>query len=156
MAARISWASGEPILPQSRRRLSRIEFAHLMLEQEGRCPACGEKLKADQIIDEHIVPLDLGGSNDLDNRALYCLDCAREKTVDDQAASIHGRRVRGEIGQKGRRELRRTHPHPPRASFPTNRNGRWKRKINGRVVRRTKRRRVRSVVSFLGRRIARP
>src|SRR5690606_20361491 len=120
MASRVSLASATPVLPEHRRRLSRIEFAHLMLEQQGRCQACGEKLKADQIIDEHIVPLDHGGSNDLDNRALYCVGCAREKTVDDLAASLHGRRVRGEIGQKRRRELRRTHPYPSNASFPTN------------------------------------
>ncbi|MDP3675569.1 MAG: HNH endonuclease signature motif containing protein [Novosphingobium sp.] len=122
-----------------------------MLEQEGRCPACGEKLKADQIIDEHLNPLDSGGSNDLSNRALFCLGCAREKTIDDTAASMHGRRVRGEIGQKRRRELRRTKPWTQAGTFPTNRNGRWKKKMNGRVVRRSaKRRRLRKVVSYLG------
>jgi hypothetical protein len=142
-------------LPEQRRKLSRIEFAQLILAQDGRCPACGERLRADEIIDEHLVPLSIGGSNDLENRALFCLGCAREKTIDDQAASIHGRRVRGEIGQKRRRELRRTRPRTQQGTFPTNRDGRWKRRMNGKVVRRPKRRRrrFRKVVSFLGRHV---
>jgi hypothetical protein len=125
-----------------------------MLSQEGRCAACSEKLRADQIIDEHLVPLDGGGANDMSNRALFCTGCAREKTIDDNAASIHGRRVRGEIGQKKRRELRRTKPWTQQRTFPTNRNGRWKRKMNGRVVRRSARRRYRRPVGYFGRRLA--
>lgn len=151
MTARLPIKPRTPVSPERRQRLTRIEFAQLMLEQEGRCPACGEKLKADQIIDEHLNPLDSCGSNDLSNRALFCLGCAREKTIDDNAASIHGRRVRGEIGQKRRRELRRTKPWSQQGTFPTNRDGRWKKKMNGRVVRRSKtRRRLRKVVSYLG------
>jgi 5-methylcytosine-specific restriction endonuclease McrA len=78
-------APRKPLNPEPRRRLSRVEFAQLMLEQEGRCAGCGEKLKADQIIDEHLNPLYSGGSNELENRALFCLGCAREKTIDDTA-----------------------------------------------------------------------
>src|ERR1700754_4721633 len=111
MASRLPPPDTKPVLPEPRRRLSRIEFAELMLEQNGRCQSCGEKLKADQIIDEHLVPLDQLGSNDLENRALFCTGCAREKTQDDWAASLHGRKVRGEAGQKRRRELRRTRPN---------------------------------------------
>jgi hypothetical protein len=121
-----------------------------MLEQKGRCKACGERLKADQIIDEHINPLDSGGSNELDNRALFCAGCAREKTIDDNAASIHGRRVRGEIGQKRRRELRRLKPRSQQRTFLTNSNGPFKRKMNAWVVRRPRRRRrIRRVRSHL-------
>jgi hypothetical protein len=139
-----------PLVPEPRRRLSRIEFAQLMLAQEGRCLACGDRLRADEIIDEHLVPLDLGGPNDIDNRALFCLGCAREKTIDDSAASVHGRRVRGEIGQKRRRELRKLKPWSQPRTFPTNRDGRWKRRMSGQVVRRRRRRRYRKVVSYLG------
>lgn len=149
MAKRIPPPACEPISRERRRKLSRIEFAQLMLAQDGRCPACGERLRADQIIDEHIVPLSQGGSNDLSNRALFCTGCAREKTLDDQAASFHGRRVRGESGQQKRRELRRTKPWTQQRTFPTNRDGPWKRKMNGQVVRRSRRkRRLRRVFSF--------
>jgi hypothetical protein len=151
MAARTPSPARPLLVPQPRRQLTRVEFAQLILAQKGRCPACGDRLRADEIIDEHLVPLDLGGSNDLENRALFCLACAKEKTIDDVAASVHGRRVRGEIGQKRRRELRKLKPWSQQRTFPTNRNGRWRRRMNGQVVRRRKRRRYRRTVSYLGR-----
>jgi hypothetical protein len=121
-----------------------------MLDQNGRCRACGEKLKADQIIDEHLTPLDQSGSNDMENRALFCTGCAREKTQDDWSTSLHNRKVRGEAGQKRRRQIRRACPTRVQRTFPTNRDGPWKKKMNGRVVRRPRRRRVRRAISFLG------
>ena len=36
-----------PALPIPRRKLTRVEFAQLMLDQDGRCAACREKLRAD-------------------------------------------------------------------------------------------------------------
>ena len=129
-----------PVPPLARRKLTRIEFAQLMLDQNGRCAACQEKLRADLIVDEHLTALDHGGSNDLSNRALYCAACARAKTEDDLAESLHGRRVRGEIGQKYRRKMRQLKPWTQPPTFPTNRDGPLKRKINGQVVRRPKRR----------------
>ena len=138
-----------PPRPSPRRRLSRVEFAQLMLDQEGRCASCREKLRADLIVDEHLVPLDQLGSNDLSNRVLYCASCARIKTEDDQANSLHGRRVRGEIGQKHRRAMRRIKPWTQPRTFLTNRDGPLKRKMNGQVVRRpTRRRKLRPVRCF--------
>ena len=56
------------------------------------------------MIDEHIIPLQLGGSNDLTNRELRCLPCAKEKTRVDRkavakAAHIH-RRLTGQERRK--------------------------------------------------------
>jgi hypothetical protein len=138
-----------PVQPLARRKLSRVEFAQLMLDQEGRCAACRDKLRADLIIDEHLVALDHGGTNDLSNRALYCTACARSKTEDDLAISLHGRRVRGEIGQKYRRQMRKLKPWTQAPTFPTNRDGPLKRKMNGQVVKRsTRRRKLRPVRCF--------
>lgn len=138
-----------PALPVPRRRLTRVEFAQLMLDQDGRCGACREKLRADLIVDEHLTPLDQLGTNDLSNRALYCTACARAKTDDDQANIRHGRRVRGETGQKRTREQRRLKSWTQPRTFPTNRNGPLKRKMNGQVVRRPVRRpTLRPVRSF--------
>ena len=138
-----------PALPVPRRRLTRVEFAQLMLDQDGRCAACREKLRADLIVDEHLTPLDQLGTNDLSNRALYCTACAREKTEGDLADILHGRRVRGEIGQKHRRSKRSERPWTQPRSFPTNRDGPLKRKMNGQVVRRPMRKRkLRPVRSF--------
>ena len=138
-----------PALPVPRRRLTRVEFAQLMLDQDGRCAACREKLRADLIVDEHLTPLDQLGTNDLSNRALYCTACARSKTEGDLADIRHGRRVRGESGQKRTREQRRLKPWTQQRTFPTNRDGPLKRKMNGLVVRRpSRRRKLRPVRTF--------
>ena len=139
----------KPVPPLPRRKLTRVEFAQLMLDQEGRCASCREKLRADLIVDEHLTALDHGGTNELSNRALYCTACARSKTEVDLAISLHGRRVRGEIGQKYRRKMRQLKPWTQPPTFPTNRDGPLKRKMNGQVVRRTtKRKRLRPVRCF--------
>ena len=135
--------------PVPRRRLTRVEFAQLMLDQDGRCARCREKLRADLIVDEHLTPLDQLGTNDLSNRALYCTACARTKTEDDQAEIRHGRRLRGETGQTHRRAMRQLKPWTRPRTFLTNRDGPLKRRMNGQVVRRpTRRRKLRPVRSF--------
>lgn len=132
-----------------RRRLTRVEFAQLMLDQDGRCAVCRRKLQADLIVDEHLTPLAFLGSNDLSNRALFCTACARDKTESDLAEIRHSRRIRGEIGQQYRRAQRRLKPWTQPRSFPTNRDGPLKRRMDGRVVRRSRRRRrLRIVRSF--------
>lgn len=141
-AGAIPPASFAVVMPEKRRKLRRREFAQLMLDQNGLCWACGLRLKPDSIIDEHLVPLDQGGSNEIGNRALFCEACAREKTLHDLGRSAHGRRLRGESGQKRRRRMRRAGLLPP--SFPTNRDGKWKKKLNGEVVLRGPKRRRRS------------
>lgn len=126
----------EPARPQPRRRLSRVEFARLILEQDGRSARCRQKLQPHLIIDEHITPLDFLGSNDLENRALFCATCARAKTEADMGQILHARRVRGEIGQKYRRKARTERPWTQPRTFLTNRDGPLKRRMDGRVVRR--------------------
>ena len=149
MSERHRLPSRPATLPMPRRRLTRVEFAQLMLDQEGRCAACREKLRADLIVDEHLTPLDQLGSNDLSNRALYCTACARTKTEHDQAEIRHSRRLRGEAGQQRTRELRKQRPWTQAPTFLTNRDGPLKRKMNGQVVRRpTRRRRLRLVRTF--------
>lgn len=140
MTDRIGLPPRTPALPVTRRRLSRVEFAQLMLDQDGRCARCRQKLRADLIVDEHLVPLDQLGTNDLSNRALLCTPCARAKTEDDLAEIRHGRRLRGETGQKRTRAVRRLKPWTQPRTFSTNRDGPLKRKMNGQVVRRPTRR----------------
>ena len=67
-----------PALPIPRRKLTRVEFAQLMLDQDGRCAACREKLRADLIVDEHLVPLDQLGTTD---------DCGFSPFSDDISTS---------------------------------------------------------------------
>ena len=90
--------------PEKRKPLNRVQFATLILRQEGRCGcSCGKKLQADRIIDEHVIALDFLGSNDLSNRSLWDRDCSKAKTAKDLAAAAKGKRLRMEKGQQARR-----------------------------------------------------
>jgi len=93
--------------PEKRKPLTRVQFATLILQQDGRCGCgCGIKLQADRIIDEHIQALDFLGSNDLSNRSLWNRDCSKRKTAGDLSEAAKGKRIRGETGQRARREKR--------------------------------------------------
>jgi hypothetical protein len=101
--------------PEKRKPLTRVQFATLILKQEGRCGcSCGKKLQADRIIDEHVVALDFLGSNDLTNRSLWDKDCSKAKTARDLAAAAKGKRIRGETGNGPRRKIQsRPFPEAP-------------------------------------------
>lgn len=102
--------------PEKRKPLTRLQFATLILKQEGRCGCgCGKKLAADRIIDEHLVALDFLGSNDLSNRSLWDRDCSKAKTARDLAAAAKGKRIRGETCNGPKRKI------VSRSTFPTQR-----------------------------------
>jgi 5-methylcytosine-specific restriction endonuclease McrA len=46
------------------------------------------------MVDEHVIPLELGGPNDLSNRALLCVACAKAKTRADRKAIAKVARIR--------------------------------------------------------------
>lgn len=100
----------EPVAPEPRRVLTRRETIELAVRQNGRCGCgCGEKLDAlrEGVTDEHVIALDHGGTNDLSNRSLWRTPCSRKKTAEQDApATAKGRRLRGETGQRKRREAR--------------------------------------------------
>lgn len=91
-----------------RKPLTRSETIALVIRQMGWC-GCG-KCDApldpfgEGVIDEHLTPLDFGGSNDLTNRALLRLPCAKAKTVGDNAGSKKINRLRGELKPKRKRD----------------------------------------------------
>lgn len=111
--------------PEKRKPLSRVQFATLILAQEGRCGCgCGKKLQPDRIIDEHLVALDFLGGNALDNRSLWDRDCSKAKTARDLAAAAKGKRLRRETGTGPKRPIpsrgfaKRTEPHKwPKRGF---------------------------------------
>jgi hypothetical protein len=78
----------EPVEATERRRLTAAQKAHLLGRQRDRCASCQESLiwavvegrpVYGPMIDEHIIPLELGGSNDLSNRELRCVPLRQEK-----------------------------------------------------------------------------
>ncbi|WP_295228031.1 hypothetical protein [uncultured Brevundimonas sp.] len=83
-----------PLTPKQR--------AQLALDQNGRCGCgCGERLDhaREGTIDEHIVALALGGSNDLSNRAIWRKPCSAVKTAKDMAFIARAKRRAGETCQ---------------------------------------------------------
>lgn len=95
---------------EPRKPLSRMQFAHLALEQGGLCGCgCGGVLtflKPRSVIDEHIRPLSMLGGNDLDNRSLWLAGCAKAKTSGEAAILAKAKRLAGETGQRVRRQRR--------------------------------------------------
>jgi len=104
-----------------RRRLTAAERRTLLERQGFRCAACPEPLVLDlggrrvlaMMIDEHVIPLALGGSNDLVNRELRCPACAKAKTSKDLKAILKVRRIqRRQRGQTPRNPRIRSRPFP--------------------------------------------
>jgi hypothetical protein len=102
----------EPVSIEKRRVLTRAEFGQLMIDQNGRCGCgCGEKLQpmTERVIDEHRIALALGGSNDLANRELWRLPCAKAKTAGKDAPAI-AKAKRREARDQGTRRPRKVIP----------------------------------------------
>lgn len=82
--------------------LSPKQRAQLALDQNGRCGCgCGERLDhaREGTIDEHIIPLAMGGTNELSNRRIYRKPCADKKTKHDVASIARAKRLAGETCQ---------------------------------------------------------
>lgn len=98
---------------EKRKPLTPKQRAQIALDQNGLC-GCGCGLKLDHAregtIDEHIIPLALGGSNDRENRNLYRLPCAKGKTVEDVGRIAKAKR-QGSIDGKGQRARREKRGH---------------------------------------------
>ena len=102
----------EPIELAVRRRLTAHERRLLLERQSFVCAACPTKLTLEieggvvlgAMVDEHVIPLALGGSNELSNRELRCPACAKAKTLRDlkaiRKAERIARRLRGEEPRK--------------------------------------------------------
>ncbi len=124
----------EPVQPTKRRKLTPAERGMLLHRQGGYCGCgCDHTLFNENdpriwwaMIDEHILPLELGGSNDLSNRALYLVDCAKAKTRDDIKRIAKARRIR----------KRETEGAKPSRMQSRGFDKRLRKKLSGEVVRR--------------------
>lgn len=108
----------EAVAIEPRRPLTRREVIELAVRQGGRCGCgCGVKLDAlrEGVIDEHRVPLALGGANDLDNRELWRAPCSKAKTATKDAPAIGKvKRLRGETCAGPKKPI----PQRPGGGFP--------------------------------------
>lgn len=107
----------EPVEIEKRRVLTRVEVIEIAVRQGGKCGCgCGQKLDAlrEGCVDEHVIPLALGGSNDLDNRELWRRPCSAAKTKADQTSIAKAKRLAGETCTGPKRAI----PHRVNAWAP--------------------------------------
>ena len=99
----------EPVEIVRRNRLTPSQIRELRERQDWLCGCgCGKSLTSiagpfpDELpprlwwawVDEHVLPLELGGTNDLSNRAIYLVECAKRKTREDRKRIDKARRIR--------------------------------------------------------------
>ena len=76
-----------------RKPLTPTQRLKLFEAHKGICVLCNKEIKSgEKWIDEHIRPLALGGSNDLENRRPVHVVCAAVKTPNDLAAIAKAKR----------------------------------------------------------------
>lgn len=113
-----------------RKPLTRNQRVQMFADHGGICVTCKTKIwaeRGDGFIDEHIVALENGGTNDMSNRGPAHIHCAREKTKNDH-----------KLGAKIKRQQQRHIGIKKAQSRPlggTVASG-WKRKFDGTVERR--------------------
>lgn len=114
-----------------RRHISTRERARLFALHEGQCHLCGGKIDGTRERWEisHDIPLELGGPDDDENRKPAHYKCHRHHTATVDAPAI---------AKAKRREAIHTGAARKRSAFPTSKDGPFKAKIGGGVVRRTK------------------
>ncbi len=114
---------------------TRLEFskktkALAALRCEGKCEECGDKLVPGQAEYDHITPAGLGGDASLENCKVLCRWCHASKT--------HGKEGdRQKIRKADRVRAKHTgERQKSKAVLAGTRRSKWKRKLNGKVVRR--------------------
>lgn len=83
----------DPYRVEKRKPLTKKQMLLLLIEHDGRCCICGEKIQVGQAWDEHINPLWLDGDNSASNRAPAHEKCARQKSADETSVRAKIRRV---------------------------------------------------------------
>ncbi len=116
-----------------RSEFSRATKRGALARAGGQCERydAGERCKATTKLHyDHVIPDALGGSNTVDNCACLCEDHHREKTSRSDVPRISKMKRQARHHSTGRS---RTRKGPP---IPGSKDSKWKRKINGKTVRR--------------------
>lgn len=95
-----------PVIPEKRKPLTRKQRVDAHDRHGGTCCVClGSIAPGEPFIDEHVIPLALGGSNDASNRGMAHVACAKIKTRRDQNMIAKAIRMRAKhLGIKKRNE----------------------------------------------------
>lgn len=114
-----------PYSVEQRRPLTPKQRLKLWLERGGICCVCGLKIETMKAwIDEHILPLWLGGDNSWENRGVAHVGCAHKKTAKEATERAKGQR----IAEKHFGAKKSANP------MPCGRRSPFKKKFNGQVV----------------------
>ena len=94
--SRIAPASHEPVEPERRKGFSWMVRDDVCASQDNLCvgPDCEAELYPWGLELDHILPLELGGSNDISNLQALCESCHKEKTRADIKRIAKARRLR--------------------------------------------------------------
>jgi 5-methylcytosine-specific restriction protein A len=117
-----------PLLPTKRKPLTRRQRLLAHDKHGGTCCVCLQLIApGEPFIDEHIIPLAIGGSNDTGNRGIAHIQCAKIKTQRDRKMIDKSARVRAKhLG------IRKRVSRP----IPGSKASGWRHKVSGEWVRR--------------------
>ena len=77
-----------------RKPLTTLQRAALFRDHNGMCCLCSGKIHvSEKWIDEHIRPLSMGGTNDMENRGPAHVKCAGHKTSAEAAPRSKAKRI---------------------------------------------------------------
>lgn len=126
MTRRPHWIAARKAIPEKVK-------AEAWEQADGRCQQCGITLHGDDMHYDHVLPVALGGTNDVENIQLLCFSCHAEKTAQDVARIAKADRQAARSGQKARRKKRGTGQIRSAGFSKTHRK-----KMDGTVVKREK------------------
>lgn len=108
-------------IPEKRKPLTTKQRVEQFQKHKGKCCICGLQIMVGaKWIDEHELALELLGSNDMANRGIAHLDCAKAKTKIDM----------GLIAKAKRRQAKHIGAKRKSNAFQS----KYKKKVNGEVV----------------------
>ena len=94
---RIAYEPRQPVERTKRKRFSwpiRDELLDRQMQMCARVEVCGTIMEHGKFAVDHVLPLELGGSNDIENLQALCFKCHREKSREDIARIAKARRLR--------------------------------------------------------------
>lgn len=110
-----------------RKPLTPRQRAKLFEEHEGKCHACGRKIRPGDIwIHEHVIALENGGTDEWSNFALTCQWCLPQKNLEDHAKGAAIRR-------KATKHIIPSNQKQTKRQWPKRKFDKW-RKMNGDIV----------------------
>jgi 5-methylcytosine-specific restriction protein A len=108
-----------PLLPEKRKPLTRRQRVDAHDKHGGTCCVCLLPIPpGEPFIDEHIIPLELGGKNDDSNRGIAHYPCAKAKTkLDAKLIAKASRRRAKHLGFKKHGRKIPSRPFPSSRGF---------------------------------------